>query len=139
VAGSSQLKPVSVSYSVLYGFGGFIAPRPGTTISKSARTFNVHFRLTTAAGKPLATRVAAALAVRHVVRVQLSGPRIRTVTVECRWVASRGYFECSVAIPAGVRTGRHRYTLSAMERFGQVSNLAPAVGKAANPEKLRFR
>ncbi len=123
----------------LYGLAGFIAPRPGSTTSRSARQVVVRFRLTNAKGGLLGSRTAAALAAQHRVRAVLAGPRARAVAV-CRWDLKARYFNCAIKIPAKVETGRrHRYLITAMEDLGHVFVRVPADRGVANPEVVHFR
>ena len=131
--------PVSAAYSVLYGFGGFSAPRAGS-VTRSAQPITVKFRLAEADGKALAASLARSLAAQHDVRVELTGPRIKAVTATCAWHAHGGYFQCSVKVPAKAEAGKsHRYLLTALEALGHQFVTAPAVGKSANPEVIHFR
>ncbi len=139
-AGTKQAAPVSVSYQVVFGFGGFSAPKAGTTVRKSARSVAARFRLATASGKPIAASVAASLASARKVRVTLSGPRISAVTTNCAWQARPGVFQCTVSIPAAVRTGKtSKYLLTATANLGAGFAVVPVVGKAANPETIHFK
>jgi uncharacterized protein YjbI with pentapeptide repeats len=139
-AGNDQASPVSVTYTVVYGFGGFIAPVPGSTIAKSSHTIKAKFRLTNAAGKSIASTVAASLAAAHHVRVTLAGPAIGPVIAVCAWNSTARVFICPIKIPAGVRTGTsNRYTITAAENLGSGFVKVPAVGKGGNPEAIHFR
>src|SRR5215813_12840777 len=42
-AGNKQLAPVIAKFTVVYGFGGFRSPLPGTTVAKSVHNINVRF------------------------------------------------------------------------------------------------
>ena len=68
-AGNAQASPVSAGYTVVYGFGGFITPKPGSTVSRSSHTIKTQFRLTNSAGKAIASTIAASVAAAHDVRV----------------------------------------------------------------------
>ena len=140
LAGNKQAAPVSVSYTVVYGFGVYTAPGRGSTIRKASRRLVVRFRLTGAGGRPIARTIGASLAARHAVRVRLAGPGIRPRIAACGWDAARAGFRCVIAIPAGARTGlSRRYTLTASENVGTGFLIAPPVGKAVNPEVIHFR
>jgi hypothetical protein len=138
-AGNAQTSAVSASYTVVYGFGGFIAPSPGSTIRKSSHTIKARFRLTNSAGKAIAATIAAALASAHHVRVTLAGPGITAATVTCNWSSAAAAFSCPIKIPAAVRTGTsNRYTITAAESTGAGFVKVPTVGKGSNPETVHF-
>jgi uncharacterized protein YjbI with pentapeptide repeats len=139
VAGVEQTALVSVTYTVVYGFPGFAAPKPKSTLSKSARTITVKFRLSDWAGAAIGPRIAAALARAGKVQVTLAGPDISAETSTCRWAAGQKVFQCSIKTPHGVRTGKsHRYTITAAENVGAGSRAAPAIPHAVNPEVVYF-
>ncbi len=131
---------VSAHYTIAYGFRGFIAPKPGATLAKSAHTITVRFRLVNAAGDPISASRAAALAKAGDVRARLSGPGISAVTVTCSWNTTTGYFQCSIKTPSGVQTGTsHPYKITARENVGTGLVTAPVIGTAANPETVYFK
>ena len=121
------------------GFGGFIAPKDGSTLKKSAAAITVRFRLTTAAGAPIPGSVAAALAKANDVRVTLRGPGIAPVTADCAWAAGAKVFQCAVATPKGIKTGKASpYTITAYENTGPGFSTAPVSGPAVSPETVYF-
>lgn len=131
---------VSVHYTVAYGFSGFIAPKPGTTLAKSAHTIAVRFRLVNAAGQPISASRAAALAKAGDVRARLSGPGISAVTAICSWNTTSSYFQCLITTPSGVQTGTsHPYKITARENVGTGLVTAPAIGTTKNPETVYFK
>ncbi|MGH3401641.1 MAG: pentapeptide repeat-containing protein [Streptosporangiaceae bacterium] len=139
-AGNDQTAPVSASYLVAYGMGGFRSPLAGSTVAKSTRTITVRFRLTNAAGVAITKTAAAAMAAAKKVKSTLAGPGIKPVTSVCRWAATAGVFACAIKIPAGVRTGKSElYTITATENLGTGFIRVPALAKAANPETIHFR
>jgi uncharacterized protein YjbI with pentapeptide repeats len=139
VAGTSQAAPVAATYTVLYGFDGFGGLRPDQLIVRSARGNTVRFRLANAAGYPLSTAIAAALASRHDVEVVLTGPGIKPVTASCGWDATARSFSCTLRVPAKVEFGRtHRYKIAAEENVGTGFVLAPAVRGASDPLVVSF-
>lgn len=139
VAGTTQAAPVSATYTVVYGFGGFIGLKPGSEIAASARTMTVRFRLTNAAGRSIPASAAAALAARHAIEVTLTGPKIRRATAQCRWNGTGRHFACALRIPKGVRLGRrYRYKLTAQENLGTGFVAAPEIGHATNPLIIHF-
>ena len=77
-------KPVSVSYAVVYGFGGFTAPKPGVAISLKAHRFTSTFRLATGSGSAISDSLAAGLAKAGEVKVTLTGPGIAATSARCR-------------------------------------------------------
>jgi uncharacterized protein YjbI with pentapeptide repeats len=140
LAGNKQQAPVSVTYTVVYGLHGFIAPANGATIARSSKTITVRFRLTSANGAAISASLAKALAAAHDVRVTLQGPGIKAVTVYCGWNASQQDLTCAIRIPSGVRTGTaQRYTLTAAENVGTGFLTVPVVKGGANPEVIHFR
>jgi uncharacterized protein YjbI with pentapeptide repeats len=123
----------------LYGLAGFMAPKPGSTVSGSARQIVVRFRFTNAAGHLLGSGTAAALAAQHRVKAVLTGSGAN-VGALCGWDKTTAYFSCVIKIPSKVKTGRkHRYTITAMENLGRVFSAAPADPGAVNPEVIYFR
>lgn len=140
VAGATQPRTVSVSYTVEYGFAGFIAPHSGATVAKSSRKILVRFRLDNGAGHPIGNSLGRSLARQHRVRVSISGPRIKVVTALCGWDSAHSRFECALSIPSGVKTGsRADYAIAASEKLSAQFKVAPAVGAAVNPEEIHFR
>jgi hypothetical protein len=132
--------PVSVHYTIAYGLKGFIAPKSGATLAKSAHIITVRYRLVNAVGNPISASRAAALAKRGDVRARLSGPGISAITIACAWNATTSYFQCPIKTPSGVRTGHsHPYHISAMENVSTGLITAPVIGTAANPETVYFR
>lgn len=139
LAGLPQAAPAQVKYTIGYGFGGFISPRPGSTVSRSTGLTSA-FRLTSANGTAIASRIASNLAAARDVRVILKGPGIRPVTVSCSWSSSSHEFRCPIKIPATVRTGKtNSYTITAQENIGTGFYAVPAVGTARNPEVIHFK
>ena len=140
-AGNAQASPVSAGYTVVYGFGGFITPKPGSTVSRSSHTIKTQFRLANSAGKAIASTIAASVAAAHDVRVTLAGPAINPVTATCTWNSTALAFSCPIKIPARVRTGGRstRYTITVAENTGAGFVKVPTVGKGGNPETIHFR
>jgi uncharacterized protein YjbI with pentapeptide repeats len=139
VAGGGQASPVTASYTVVYGFGGFSGLAPGTVIAKSAHTITARFRITDAAGKDIWVATTAAFAAEHAIEVRLTGPGIKPVTAACRWVASARSIECTIKIPGAVRLGRgNRYKITVEENVGTGFVRAPATGRASNPVTITF-
>lgn len=134
----NEAAPVSLSYTVAYGFPGFASPKPGSKLAKSAPAIIVTFRLANGRGKPVSSSVAAKLSQKHQVRVTLTGPGITAVTAACRWDSATKYFRCSIKTPSAVRTGRS-YRIRAAENVGSGFVTAPVIGKATNPEVITFR
>ena len=140
VAGNAQAGPVRAIYSVGYGFGGFLTPAHGSTVSKSAGRVTVSFRLLSASGKPIPAATARALSWAQDTRVVLSGPGIRPVSSFCSWSASARAMTCTLKIPAKARTGRkYRYTLTAQEDLGALFYAVPAFGRATSSLSVFFR
>lgn len=140
VAGLPQAAPVRARYTVGYGFGGYSAPRAGSTISRSSGHFTAAFGLVSASGQAIPAKAASQLAWAKDIRVVLAGPGIKAVTAFCEWSGTAREFGCTVKIPAGVKTGHsHKYTITAQEDVGSQFYSVPAVGKTGNPEVVHFR
>ena len=100
-AGLNQGSPVSVSYVVEYGFGGFNSPRMNVRLRRSS-ALDVTFRLTGRGGTPLSSALAAALGHAHAVLVTLGvGPGIKQVTATCRWTSRSKPFQLHAPASAG--------------------------------------
>ncbi|HEX3488685.1 MAG TPA: pentapeptide repeat-containing protein [Streptosporangiaceae bacterium] len=138
VAGIPQHAPVQAKYTVGYGFGGFSAPKPGSTIARSSRDITARFRLVNAAGTAISATTAGNLAWAHDVRVTLRGPGISPASAFCTWSTSAKALSCALKIPAKVLTGR-KYTLTAGENLGTGFYAAPVVGHVVNPETIYFK
>jgi uncharacterized protein YjbI with pentapeptide repeats len=140
VAGNKQAAPVTATYRVVAGFGGFLSPRQGATLAKSARTIAITFRLTDTAGKPIPAGTASALGIAHAVRASLTGPGISKKTAVCAWSATAKLFRCAISTPGSVRTGTsNNYSITALEDLNGSLIRAPVTGKARNPETIHFR
>jgi uncharacterized protein YjbI with pentapeptide repeats len=132
--------PVTVRYYAGYQFGGFTAPKPGSTLPRSTRTISVTFRLAEAGGRAIPASWAAALAKAGEVRVVFTGPGVSRVTATCAWKATTGYFQCPVTVPSGIRTGNSAaYAITAQERLGTAFVPVPTTGGTLNPETIHFR
>ncbi len=139
-AGNEQAAPVSATYVVAYGFGGFTSPVPGSTVAKSARTIAARFRLTGSNGAAITSSTAAALATARKVKSTLTGPGIKPVAAVCTWSTTARVFNCTIKIPAGVQTGKsHRYSITTTENLGTGFIRVPVVAKKANPEVIHFK
>jgi hypothetical protein len=139
VAGTRQTAAASAKYSIVYGFGGFVSPRPGSTLAKATRTIVATFRLATAGGRPIGASRAEHLAATRKIRVNLKGPGIATAAATCAWSTSLHAFRCAIKVPSGVRTGKaNRYVITAFENVGTGLRPVPSVGKAVNPETIYF-
>jgi len=139
-AGNTQAGKVAAPYTVVYGFGRFLSPKPGATLAKSARAIIVTFRFVTSTGQAIGSAVASALAAAGKVRASLGGPAITKKTVTCTWNVTHLYFRCSIGTPSGVKTGSaHKYSITALENVGTGLIKAPAVGTAINPETVHFK
>jgi uncharacterized protein YjbI with pentapeptide repeats len=130
--------PVSVRYTVAYGFTGFSSPKPGSKLAKSAPAISVRFRLANARGGLISAAAAAKLSREHRVQVTLTGPGISPATASCYWNGAARYFRCSIRTPAKVKAGK-AYKLSAAENVAAGFVAAPVIGKAANPEVIYFK
>ncbi|MFL5688305.1 MAG: hypothetical protein ACJ77I_04905 [Chloroflexota bacterium] len=140
VAGNPQAADVSVSYSVVYGFGGFLSPLPKSTLQKSGASIAVKFRLTDANGAPISAVLSAALAAAGKVQVTLAGPPAISVTAACSWDPNTLFFQCNIKTPKGLLTGvANPYAITAYEDVGTGFVVAPPVGTAVNPETIYFK
>jgi uncharacterized protein YjbI with pentapeptide repeats len=140
LAGNKQKAPVSVTYRVVYGLHGFLAPASGSTIARSSKTIAVRLRLTSATGRTIPASVAKALAAASDVQATLRGPGIPVVATTCSWNATQQDITCAIRIPSGVRTGSaQRYTITADENVGTGFLTVPAVGATTDPEVVHFR
>lgn len=99
VAGN-KVRAVSVSHTVVYGLGAFLAPAQGATLAKSARTITVRYRLADSAGQPITPATAAALPTAGDVRVSLTGPGITKKTARCAWNKAGQDFQCAISTPS---------------------------------------
>lgn len=134
--------PVSVSYTVTYGFGGFIAPAPGSTAKDNpGAALPVKFTLTTSTGTPISATLAATLASK--LTVTLAGQGITPVTAGCAWSPSASAFTCPAKIPALSKMGSSNpYTITAYESVpgGQVKIPSWTTTTAdQNPETIYFK
>lgn len=140
VAGNNQASTVTAHYTVVYLFGGFITPKPGTTLKASARTITVRYRLVNQNGVAIPANTAKALAAARAVRATLRGPFIKPVVSICTWNSLGKYLRCSIPTPRHVRTGtRHRYTITASENLGTGFVTVPVTAASENPETVHFR
>lgn len=126
-------------YTVVYLFGGFISPRPGSTLSHSVRKINVRFRLAGANGTAIPATTQAQLAALFDVRATLRGPGISAKVATCAWNASGKYLQCAIIMPRHVATGpRHRYLITALVNVGSGFITVPPDASSQNPEPIHF-
>jgi hypothetical protein len=138
-AAGDRSAPVSVSYDVVYGFGGFKTPKAGTAISLSAHRFTATFALVDGSGTAIAAAAAASFAKAGDVEVTRTGPGIGERTAKCGWKASSRVFSCVVPIPSGAKAG-HTYHLTALENPGLPRwDLIPGVNGSVNPQPVKFK
>lgn len=121
-----------LSSAAVYGFGGFAAPLPKSTLQKSGSAIPVKFRLTNAAGQPGSSTVAAILAAAGDVQATLSGPKITTVSAVCTSNTTSLFFQCTIKTPSGLVTGT-AYQLTVQENVTGTFITAPAVSTATTP------
>ena len=138
----NQAAPVSVSYTVLYAFGGFLSPVPNATVGSSASgKLPVTFRLTDSSGQPISASVAATLGGK--LTATLSGQGITPVTAACIWSPAFAWFQCNIPIPTLTNKGNsYPYQIAAFENLtGSPVTAPPYTGGAAdvNPETVYFR
>jgi hypothetical protein len=133
--------------TVVYGFGGFMAPLPKSTSTyQSGSTIPVKFVLTNASGQPIAASTASALAASHQVEATLSGPNTTATILAsslCTWSASGQLFQCNLKTPSKLRTGSNNaYSITALENVGGGFLPAPPYTSRAadaNPETIFFK
>lgn len=135
----NQAPTVTVTYQVVYAFGGFMSPAVGSTLNPSARTIGVRFMLTSVSGTPIGASVAAALASTYDVRATLRGPGITPDSAPCAWNATGKYFRCAIVTPRNVRTGRKNpYSITVTENLGGGFVRAPIDYYSQNPAPFYF-
>jgi hypothetical protein len=125
----------------LYGFGGFMAPVPKSTLTyKAGSAIPVKFTLTDASGQPIPAATAAALAAGKQVEATLSGPGASTTVLThafCSWNSTYLFFQCNLKTPSGLKTGKaNPYQITVSENLG--GGFVPAPG-TANPETIYFK
>ncbi len=131
---------VSAHWTVQYMFGGFTAPKVGSTLSHTAKTITVKTYLANEYGTAIPAAEQAARAKYHEIRATLAGPGIKAVTVACTWNTTGRYLQCAIAIPRGVKTGRtHPYTLTVAENLGSGWRTIPADAASENPAPIYFK
>jgi hypothetical protein len=146
-AGSSTYNPapqVTETVNAAAAFGGFNGPGPKSGLNRPGATVQVKFTFTNAAGQPLPSAMASALAGAGDVEVTLSGPNNSTTQLSsalCSWLAKGGYFQCSLDIPLGLNTGRdYQYKLTALQMVGGGFVVVPpyAGSTAVNPQTIQL-
>jgi len=131
---------VSVRYTVVYAFGGFLSPAPDAGLNPSARKIVVRFRLANYYGQIIPTGSEAALAATYDLRATLRGPDTKPVTGSCSWNGSAKAIQCSILRPRRLRTGKsHKYTITVTENLGSGFLTAPADAYSENPEPVYFK
>lgn len=125
--------------ALAFRFGGFITPKPGSTVAASTKHVIVHFKFATTSGAAIPASVAAAIGRAEEVRATLAGAGIKAVRVYCSWASARSEFTCTIPDPPGIRKGTsHSYTITVAEKPGSTFQTAPRLGKAVNPETIHF-
>jgi uncharacterized protein YjbI with pentapeptide repeats len=131
--------PVTVRFSALYDFGGFLSPKPGGDLSPADRHITVRFRLVLPDGTALPAATQAGLALNYDVKATLRGPGTKADSSICRWVGHSRYFQCLITRPRHLKTGhRHRYTVTVTENLGNGFVAAPADAASQNPVPVYF-
>ncbi|MGN6358970.1 MAG: glycine-rich protein [Thermomicrobiales bacterium] len=134
---------VSRSYTVGYGFGGFISPLPIATLATSSSTIPVKFTLQGASG-PLDAATAQALAMNHQVQAILYGPGATgpiQASAPCTWDAKNLFFQCNIKTPKGLLSAPNQYFIVVQETLtpnGAASTFFTVPG-AGNPEPVSFK
>jgi uncharacterized protein YjbI with pentapeptide repeats len=130
----------SCAGALAFRFAGFITPKPGSTVAVSAGHVSVAFKLATARGAAIPGSIATAIGAAKRVRVTFAGPGIKPTIAYCSRRGSGAEFACTITDPHGIRKGAsHSYTITAAEEPGTTFQIAPRLGKAANPEVIHFR
>jgi len=137
----NQAPPVSVSYTVVYDFGGFSAPQPSSTVTyKTGAILHVAFTLTNSTGQALGPAVASKLAGK--LTVTLTGPGIAPITGLCAWNTFPARFQCSLQLAGLTQFGRSNpYQLIASENLTGTAVPTPQFTNTtadANPETVYF-
>jgi hypothetical protein len=146
----NKAAPVSVTYTVVYGFGGFLSPVPKSSlVYNSGSTIPVKFTLTNASGQPIAATTAAALAANNEVEATLTGPNGGTtvnVSALCTWNTTGHYFQCNIKTPTLKKTSvgsTNAYLITAQEKltgtFVTAPPFNPGAASDANPETIYFQ
>lgn len=131
--------PITAHYTMVYEFGGFLAPKVGATLKSTAKIISVRFRLTDENATPIGATYAAALAAHHDVIATLRGPGISPAVATCRWNSTGQFFGCPIATPPHVETGKsHQYTITVKENLGSGFVKAPPNAYSENPEPVYF-
>ena len=131
---------LTVRYTVTYLFGGFIAPKIGSTVSHTAKTITVRTFLSDEYGKGMPAAEQAARAKYHEIRATLAGPGIKPVTVTCGWNVTVRNLQCVLPVPRTVKTGHsHKYTIAVDENLGGGWLKIPADAASENPGPLYFK
>jgi uncharacterized protein YjbI with pentapeptide repeats len=122
-----------------YEMSLIIAPKPGSTLSKSPSHFTAEFRLANPGVSVLTGSAAQALAADHDLRAILAGPGITTQVINCGWNKSASYFTCTFATPPLAQTGTsHNYTITVRVNQGSGFMSAMPISGVPNPETIHF-
>ena len=125
--------------AIAFRFTGFGSPRPGSTLPGLTRHIRVHFRLAMVTGAAIPAATGALLGGAREVRVTLSGPGIKATSAYCSWTAAAKEFTCTITVPRGIKVGKtYAYLITAAEKPGTAFQIAPRLGKTANPETVHF-
>lgn len=126
-------------FTIIYEFGGFVAPKVGSTLKASAPQITVEFALANGLGTPAAAARQAGLGSHQGVRATLAGPGISPVVAGCDWNPAAKLFTCTIARPAGIKTGpQEHYTITASENVGSGFVTVPPDAFSENPEPVTF-
>lgn len=134
--------PVSVSYTVVYAFGGFNTPAPKSTLPyRPGTTTQVTFTLTDSKGQAISPSIASTLSGK--LTVTLSGQGITPAATTCSWNFVLAHFQCALKIPTLSQTGSTKpYQITVSENLGGGAVTAPpwaAYPQYANPETVYFQ
>jgi hypothetical protein len=120
---------VSCAGATTFRFGGFIAPKPGSTVAVSAKHITAGFKLTTASGTAIPASTATAIGAAKQVRATLAGPGIKATSTYCSWNTSAKEFVCTIPGPSGIEKGKsHSYTITVTEKPSTSFATAPRLG-----------
>lgn len=134
---------VTRSYTVGYGFGGFISPLPKSTLTTSTSTIPIKFTLLGASG-PLDAATAQALAANQQLRAILYGPGTAgpiQASAPCTWDTKNHFFQCNIKTPKGLLVVPNEYFIAVQETLtpnGAASTFFTVPG-TGNPETVFFK
>ena len=134
---AGNMRTVSCSYIVAYGFGGFASPVADSSWT-IGQTVPVSFGLTDAAGTPIPDATAQGLVTGGKVEAQLRLGGAPKAVASCTYNATTNLFGCGIVLTSGLTTGR-TYFIAAVEDMGSGFIVAPAAPGATTGNLLPIR